>query len=229
MLLTIICMKKIITYALSLGLVAVLGCRDESLNPVPAFDPGVHGFGVFSSIAEGKDGSSYRKNYDDYAVNFPLKGQDQAKIDFKLRWVSLDNKLTVNKLEVYVDMIESYNDADGNPKTTSLGAKLLKTLSPAANNREWNMFSISATELYTAFKDATVKYDKVNAVKVFANPANPRPTGQWFNGTENFVLTWRLYTSDGKIFKTWNSDSVCGDPTPLSQAKANCQLVFDVK
>ena len=209
----------------------LVGCQDEALNPNKPWESGVHGFGVFAAIAEGKDGSSYSSNYAKYAVNFPLKAQDQAKIDFKLRWVSLDNKLTVNKLEVYVDMIEYYDDADGNPKSVSLGngGKLIKTVNPAATNRQWNTFSVSATELYTAYKDATVKYDKVNLVKVFANPANPRPTGQWFNGTEDFVLTWRLYTSDGKVFKTWNSDSICGDPTPLSQAKANCQLVFDVK
>lgn len=227
-------MKKLITYALSFGLVAVLGCRDESLNPVPVFDPGVHAYAAFADIAEPKDGTGGTPaNSADYAKNFSTTGQDQAsaKMNLKIRWVSLDNKLAVNKVEVYVDMLEYYDDPDGNAKTASLGngGKLLKTISPAAGNREYSTFSITPTEVYTLFKDATVKYDKVNAVKVFANPANPRPAGKWFNGSEDLVLTWKLYTSDGKVFTTWNPDSICGDLTPYSQAKANCKLVFDVK
>lgn len=227
-------MKKIFTYALSFGMIAMLGCRDESFNPLPGWEPGVHAFGAFADITEPKDGTGGTPaNVVDYAKNFPKTGQDAAatKMNFKIRWVSLDNKLTVNKVEILVDMLEYYDDADGNPKTVSLGGggKVIKTISPAAANREYSAFSITPTELYTAYKDATVKYDKVNAVKVFANPKNPRPTGKWFNGSEDFVLTWRLYTSDGKVFKTWNSDSICGDPTAFSQAKANCQLVWDVQ
>ena len=224
-------MKKIFTCAVSFGLLMLVGCRDESLNPLPGWESGVHAFGAFADITEPKDGSGGTPaNTLNYAKNFPASGQDQAaaKINMKLRWVSLDNVLTVNKVEVYVNMIEYYDDADGNPKSASLGSKLLKTLSPPGANRVYSTYSISATEVYTLFKDATVKYDKVNAVKVFANPKNPRPTGKWFNGSEDFVMTWKLYTADGKVFTVWNSDSICGDPTPFSQAKANCQLVWDI-
>ncbi|WP_020601715.1 hypothetical protein [Spirosoma spitsbergense] len=224
-------MKKLITYALSFGMVAVLGCRDESLNPVPGWESGVHAYTAFADVAEPAKNSSSRKNSLAYAANFPKTGQDvdAAKVNFKIRWVSLDNVLTVSKAEVYVEMLDYYSDADGNPKTASLGPKLIKTISPAAANRQYSTFSISPTEIYNVYKDATFKYDKVNAVKVFANPANPRPTGKWFNGTEDFVITWKLYTADGKVFTTWNPDSVCGDTTPFSDAAANCQLVFDVK
>ncbi len=227
-------MKKTFIYGISLGLFLLVGCRDESLSPLPGWDPGVHAFAAFADVTEPKEGTGGTPaNAVDYAKNFPIAGQDQAaaKTNFKIRWVSLDNKLTVNKVEVYVDMLEYYDDVDGNPKVVSLGGgdKLAKTISPPAGNREYSTFSITPTEIYNLYKDATVKYDKVTAVKVFANPANPRPTGKWFNGSEDFVMTWKLYTTDGKVFKVWNPDSVCGDPTPFSQAKANCQLVWDVK
>lgn len=224
-------MKKLITYALSLGMVAVLGCRDESLNPLPGWDPGVQAYAAFADVAEPAKYAATRTNSLNYAKNFPLSGQDTdaAKVNFKIRWVSLDNILTVNKIEIYIDMLDYYSDADGNPKTASLGSRLIKTINPAAANRQYSTFSITPTEVYNLFKDATVKYDKVNAVKVFQNPANPRPAGKWFNGTEDFVITWKLYTADGKVFTTWNPDSICGDVTAFTEAASNCQLVFDVK
>jgi hypothetical protein len=167
----------------------------------------------------------------DYARNFPTKAQDAATatVPFKIRWVSLDNKLTTSKVEVYLEMIEYYQDADGNDKQVSLGNKLVKTIAAPAGNRQWNSFTVSGTEAYNLFKDATVKYDKTNSVKVFANPANKRPTGQWFNGSEDFVVTFALTTSDGLVFKKFNEDSICGDPTDISEASANCRLYFDVK
>ncbi|MBE7174558.1 MAG: hypothetical protein INR73_28560 [Williamsia sp.] len=232
-------MKKITSYAVFLGLLVLLGCRDDSLNPLPGWEPGVHGFGVFADIAEPKDGSGSRPNAVANAVNFPVANQGAAKENFRLRWVSLDNKLTVNKMEVYVNMLESYNDPDGNPKTASLGAKLIKTISPAPGNRTWSDFSISPDDIYTLYKDATVKYDGTNAVKVFENPARPRSATQRLLGAgkvnglnvnaDQFVLTWYLYTTDGLVFKVWNSDSICGDPTPYSQAAANCSLNWTVK
>lgn len=217
-------MKKILIYTLSLALFVLVGCRDESLNPVPVWEPAVHGFGVFDIAATTKTALTA-----DYAKNFPLKGQDAASVPFKIRWVSLDNRLSVSKIDIYLEMIEYYQDADGNDKQASLGNKLVKSIATPAANRQWNSFTISGTEAYNLFKDATVKYDKVNAVKVFANPANPRPTGQWFNGSEDFVVTWVLTTTDGLVFKKFNEDSICADPTDLSEASANCRLYFDVK
>lgn len=228
-------MKKVLIYSISLAVSLLVGCRDESLNPNKPWEPGVHGWGVFASIAEGKQGSGDKKNIADNAVNFPLTGQDNAKIDFKLRWVSLDNKLTVNKIDVYVEMIESYTDPDGNPKTASLGKKLVKTISPATGNRQWNAFSVAPNDIYTLFKDATVKYDKVTAVKVFENPARPRPAGARLAGAikgaaaDVFRLTWVLTTTDGLVFNVWNEDSICLDPTPVSEANANCRLNWTVK
>ena len=228
-------MKRITTYVFLVGLLATIySCRDESLNPVPKWESAVNGFGVFDGIAfDGKVNTRPQKYETDYAKNFPTKAQDKAKIDFKLRWVSLDNKLTVNKIEVYVNMTEDYEDPDGNPKTANLGGgspKLLQTLTTVAANRQWNTFSVTPLQVFNLFKDVTVKYDKVNAVKVFDRPKFPRPAGQRFNGdTDTFIISWRLYTTDGKVFKSWNQDSVCGDITSVSEANSNCQLSFGVK
>ncbi|OIN58990.1 hypothetical protein [Arsenicibacter rosenii] len=235
-------MKKLFIYCLSAAISLLMSCRDESLDPNKAWEPGVHGFGVFDGISEGTAGGTAKPNIAANAKNFPLTGQDAAKIDFKIRWVSLDNQLTVSKIALKVDMIESYTDPDGNPKTVSLGngGKVFKTIDAPTGNRQWNTFSLSPNEIYALFKDATVKYDKVNAVKVFENPARPRPAGARLQGAQvvngktvanadAFVLTWELTTTSGLVFKVWNEDSICLDPTPVSQANANCRLNFTVK
>jgi len=223
--------KKIFSIGFALTLVLIFeSCRDESLNPNPVFEPGVHGFCIFDGIAfNGKINVRPQPYESDYANNFPTSAQDKAKVDLKIRWVSLDNKLTVNKIEIYVEMKEYYTDEDGNDKTVSLGQKLINTISTPTGNRQWNAFSITPLQVYTAFKDAKVKYDKVNDTPVFANPKNPRPTGKWFNKSEDLIVTWRLYTPDGSVFKSWSPSGVCGDVTAVSEANSNCQLTFDVK
>ncbi len=225
-------MKKIISTLFVCCIAMLMSCRDESLNPLPGWEPALHGFVIFDGVAPAANAKTRNQPYiTDYARNFPLKAQDAATatVPFKIRWVSLDNKLTASKVDVYLEMIEYYQDADGNDKQSSLGNKLVKSISAPAGNRQWNSFTISGTEAFNLFKDATVKYDKTNAVKVFANPANKRPTGQWFNGSEDFVVTFVLTTSDGLVFKKFNEDSICGDPTDISEASANCRLYFDVK
>jgi hypothetical protein len=230
-------MKKLIIYAFSAAITLLMSCRDEALNPNKPWEPGVHALAVFDGVTEvGK------ANFAANAKTIPLTGQDAAKIDFKIRWVSLDNKLTVTKMAVKIDMIESYTDPDGNPKTVSLGGggKIVKTIDTPTANRQWNSFSISPTEIYNLYKDATVKYDKVNAVPVFNNPIRPRPAGARLQGplvvagktlgnADAFVVTWELTTSDGLKFTVWNEDSICLDPTPVSQANSNCRLNFIVK
>jgi hypothetical protein len=238
-------MKKILSLTIITSLLlAFSACRDESLNPLPTFLPGVHAFTVFDGIAFNGNLLSRPQPYERAnAKNFPKVSQNTAKVDFKTRWVSLDNKLTVNKIEIYVRMLESYNDPDGNPKVADLSengkGKLITTISAPAANRQWNNFSISPQQIYDAYKNATVAYNKVTKVNVFSNPARPRPTDQWLRPAENatygavaadsFVVTWILYTADGQVFNTWNPDSVCADPTSVSEANSNCQLSFIVQ
>ena len=234
-------MKKILTYALSFGMVALLSCRDDALNPVPGWDPGVHAFGIFADVPEPKEGANTRPNTVANAANFPVAGQATAKMNLKLRWVSLDNKLTVSKIEVFLDMIESYNDANGNPKTASLGGggKPLTTFEPSAANRQWNTFSVTPADVVKLFGTATVKYDGTNAVPVFNNPKRPRPVGAQLAGAtridglpvaaDRFLITWKLTTSDGQVFNAWNPESICSDPTQYNQASANCNLSWTVR
>lgn len=232
-------MKKILTYTLAFGMIALLSCRNEDLNPVPQWESAVHGFGIFADVPEPKEGSNTRPNTVANAANFPLTAQDAAKMNFKLRWVSLDNVLSVKKIEVFLEMIESYNDVNGNPKTASLGKKLLTTFDPSAANRQWNTFSITPADVYKLYSAATVKYDGKTDVPVFSNPARPRPAGSRLAGAikidglpvagDRFVVSWKLTTTEGLIFDVWNPDSICGDPTQYNQASANCSLVWTVK
>ena len=238
-------MKKILSLSVIVSLLfAFSACRDESLNPLPGWDPGVHAFTVFDGINFNGNILARPQPYEvANAKNFTKTNQNTSKVELKTRWVSLDNKLTVNKIEIYVRMLESYNDPDGNPKVADLSengkGKLITTITTPAANRQWNTFSISAQQVYEAYKNATVAYDKVNKVNVFNNPARPRPAGAWFRPAEttgygsvsadSFVVTWVLTTSDGQVFNTWNPDSICADPTPVSEANSNCQLTFTVR
>ena len=238
-------MKKILSLTIITSLLlAFSACRDESLNPLPTFLPGVHAFTFFGGIAFNGNLLSRPQPYERAnARNFPKAAQNSAKVDFKTRWVSLDNKLTVNKIEIYVRMLESYNDPDGNPKVADLSengkGKLITTISAPAANRQWNNFSITPQQIFDAYKNATVAYNKVTKVNVFSNPARPRPANAWLRPAEtatygavasdSFVVTWILYTADGQVFNTWNPDSVCADPTSVSEANSNCQLSFIVQ
>lgn len=236
-------MKKILSLITLAGmLVSMSACRDESLNPVPAWEYAVHGFLVWDGVAfNGKPLSRPQPYEVDYTRNFTPANTDNSKVNMKIRWVSLDNKLTVNKVEIYVRMVEYYNDPEGNPKTADLSGngkgRLYSTLT-AGSNRQYTNFSIEASKVYELYKNATVKYDKVNAVPVFNNPARPRPAGNRFRTDEtagygdvfsdDFIVTFKLYTADGKVFETWEPSSICGDPTPVSEANSNCQLTFGV-
>jgi hypothetical protein len=237
-------MKKIFNIVICISALFIFnGCTDETLSPSPGWESGVHGFGVFDGVSEAS-----KANIKDDAKTFPVKGQDNAKMNFKIRWVSLDNKLTVNKIEIYVRMLENYNDPEGNPKTADLSGngkgKLVSTLSTVAANRQWNTFSITPDQIYQLYKTATVKYDGKTAVSVFNNPARPRPVGERLRIAESttytaspkevsdkdtFVVTWVLYTSEGLKFETFEPNSICGDPTPVSEANANCSLTTSVK
>jgi len=238
-------MKRILSLTVIISLLfAFIACRDESLNPIPKWESGVHAFTVFDGIAFNGNVLERPQPYEvNFARNFPRAIQSSAKINFKTRWVSLDGKLTVNKIEIYVRMLETYNDPDGNPKVADLSGngkgKLITTISAPADNRVWNAFSITPDQVYNAYKAATVKYDKVNAVNVFNNPSRPRPANARFRPREtaaygdvdadNFVVTWVLYTNDGSVFNTWHPDGVCGDQTAVSEANSNCSLTFNVR
>jgi hypothetical protein len=251
-------MKKILGILVILTtLISVNGCRDESLNPVPVWESAVHGYTIFDGIAFNGNINSRPQPYEvNNALNFPKATQAAATIPFKIRWVSLDNKLTVNKIEIYVRVVESYNDKDGNPKVSDWSnpkgasttyqaggsGKLIATIATPAANRAWNTFSITPQQVYDAYKATAVNYGSGD-VNVFSNPGRPRPAGAYFRPAEkgtnagltadvasdNFVVSWVLYTSDGGKFNVWEPSSICGDVTAVSEADSNCSLSFIVK
>ena len=238
-------MKKIIGSTIIASLfLAFSACRDESLNPVPAWESGVHAYTVFDGILFNGNVLERPQPYEvEGARNFPRAVQGSARINFKIRWVSLDKKLKVDKIDIYVRMLEAYNDPDGNPVVADLSGngkgKLLTTITAPAENRVWNTFSITPDQVFNLYQAATVKYDKVNAVNVFRNPARPRPVGARFRPRERtgygdveadkFIITWSLRTTDGSVFSTWNFDGICDDQTAVSEANSNCQLAFIVR
>lgn len=225
--------KKIHVLLLFILLGAFGSCRNEDLDPLPAWEPGLHGYGVFAT----------KESRDSYTANFPATNQLNSKIDYKIRWVSLDNKLSVSKIELYVNFMESYLDGDKNERVVSHGTKLVKTLD-ASGNRVWTDFSVSAAEVFGLFKDAKFKYDGATETMVFANPLrtaeapflakrqDPDPNvpaeKKLAVSADEFVLTWRLYTPDDKVFKSW-SVSICEEITSAGEGNSNCELVWSVR
>src|SRR5690349_2201572 len=95
---------RIITLILASALVAVTSCKDESIVLIPEWETAVHGFAAVTSA-----NSDF--SYNDTAL----------PIDIDLQWISIDQALTVTKMEVYVLFDENYIDADGNPAVAHHG------------------------------------------------------------------------------------------------------------
>lgn len=182
---------KVIVSLLLLALLAVTGsCRKESLNPLPVFEPGVTGYGVL------KSGS--------------FKASDQANSNVKidLSWWSAGGAIKIDKIEAYISFYEPYVDANGNDAIADHGKGVGKTapslvLTGLANQVPGTL-TITPDLVYQLYKDATFKYDGVNEVPVFNNPSKPRPAGSRFMLGDSFRLTWRLYASNGLVYKSWS-------------------------
>lgn len=169
---------------------------------MPAWESGVHGFGAF---VEGS------------AQNFVFQ-ETGTDIDMTLRWVSIDDKVTVNKIELYVVFNESYTDADGNPATAKHGGDegvLFQTIegSEVPGDGEDITISVSQADVYELYQNNTFDYDKDGpeaAISVFnTNPYNPdRSPAQPFVKGDAFQLRWKFYTTDGRVFERWGV-SVC--------------------
>ncbi len=209
-------MKRYSYYFLILAGLAttIQACKDDDLEAVPDWEGAVHGYTVVA------DGS---------ASDFKDKEPD-IDITFDMKWKSIDRENTVNKIDLYVLFNEGYVDSDGNPKTAAHGGSdgiLWKTLEggdvPA--NSEFTSFTITQSEVYQLYKDASYDYENGNGmVPVFTNPAKPdrdvvaRP----FIPEDNFSMRWILQTEDGRIFDSW-SPSVCTE-----FPEANCKIDWTI-
>lgn len=202
-------LKKLII--LFIGLTVAIGCKDDSIQPVPDWGSGVNGF---ASLQQGS------------AANF-LLGNTTTTINANLRWISIDGKLTVNKIETFITFDESYVDVEGNPKTARHGGttgKLFRTFEgeEVLESREDLGITISQTDIFNLYSTNQFNYCGTT-VSVFNNPLKPtRTVATPFINGDSFRLRWIFYTSDGRKFDTW-SPSVCNE-FPGS----NCSLPFAV-
>lgn len=190
-------------------LIVSTACEDEELNPYLEPLPGVHAFG---QVADGSP------------ANFIL-GQTAEDITFNLQWISIDQELSVEKIDVFVLFNEDYEDEDGNPLVARHGGdegifftSVEGSALPA--NRENFSFSLSQEDVRTLYEGTTFDYDEDGtAVDVFNNDFKPsRSSAQPFINGDNFSIRWILTTTDGLVYDSW-SPSVC---TELPGA--NCEV-----
>jgi hypothetical protein len=199
-------MNRLRLLALAVFLAVISSCRDEDLNPVPDYETSVHAWGRFNS-------NSPRN----FVFADPSK---EITIDFQ--WNSIDGLNKVTKIEFFYFFDEAYTDAENNQRLArhagrfldaNGGGKLFKTLQGAdiPANRTDISFTVKQDDIYQLFKDATFKYDGVNAVPVFNNPAKPdrSPSSPFVKG-DAFEVSWILYTEDGRKFDFW-SRSICSE------------------
>jgi len=189
---------------------AVLSCKDDSLELIPEWESAVHGLASISSTNA------------DFLYNSPA-----TPISVDLQWISIDQKASVTKIEVFVKFDENYIDKDGNPAVASHGGadgrsfKVYEGSAVPANRTKVN-FSLSQAELYTLYSNATYNYGN-GTVSVFNNPANPaRDATHRFMWDDDLSIKWVFTSDDGRVFEKWGV-SVCTE-----FPGANCSVDFTV-
>ncbi len=189
-----------------------LSCEDEELKEknFPGWETAVNGFGQF------QDGS---------ATNF-IRGDLSVDLDMSFRWISIDAGNEASQIEFFVNWEESYLNPDGDPAVANHGTESVLVVDSPPSNREDLTFTITQSQLYTAFQAATFDYDEDgNEISVFNNPDKPNrdTNSQPFIDGDSFTLSWEITTTDGRLFDSW-SPSVC---TELPGS--NCQLSWIVE
>jgi hypothetical protein len=205
---------KTIKY-LSLMLLAVIAfvtsCKDDR-ELVPDWESGINGEGTITSAAK------------DFK-----RGDPSIPLDFNLKWISVDGKATVTKIDVFVLFKENYIDSNGDPAVANHGGNSGRLFTSFEGgevppNRTPVSFSITQPELYNLYQDATFDYgDGKGPVSVFGDPYNPtRDDVNRFVPEDKLTVIWHFTASDGRVFKAW-SPSVCTE-FPGS----NCSVDFSV-
>lgn len=222
-------MKKIFRLTstfLAVGLAILMSCENPDLNPNVEFEGNASGFGTFlvNGVAQ-KDpfnpafSSTLRGGPDTRTLTPAVFAATPAAA--KLYWASFDNKVKVNKIELYVQFTEPYVDKDGNPAVANHGTKLLTTLDAVAAYDD-NKFSIDAAKVYDLFKANTFKYDGTTAVAVFSTTRKRTTATQFITG-DNLTVSWRLFGDNGLVYKSW-SPSVCNE-----NLATNCSITLQVR
>lgn len=191
-------------------LALTVSCSDDKVL-IPVWESGINGEGTITSAA----------------TDFKM-GDPSVVLDFDLKWISVDGKASVTKMEVYINFSEGYLDSDGNPAVADHGTKLLQTFEgvDVPDNRTPVSFSVTQAEVFALFNGQSFDYkDGVdgNAIDVFGSPFNPDRNGtDIFVPKDSFKLTWKFTSEDGRIFEAW-SPSVCTE-----FPESNCEVLFSV-
>jgi hypothetical protein len=211
---------KILKYTLFslvyIAVVAVGVACEKVVSPLPEFETGVVGFAKNVTSA---DLFNQTKDTAILALSSPAT---PAQFDF--RWLSVDNKNTVTKIEFFVTFTEKYKDVLDNEKTANHGTKLLRTLDGAAvpANRIFIKPSFTIAEVNALFKDTQFDYGKGGGKKNVFDQNGRTATAQ-FTKSDAITVTWNFITADGRKFTTW-SVALCGEA-----AGSNCAMKYSFR
>jgi hypothetical protein len=192
-------MKKINKVILIFGVLFMgfISCKDDSLVLVPEWETAVN---TYAKLQTGSSASF-------------VNGSPSVPINLNWRWISIDSKNTITKVEFFLVFNEGYVDNDGNPALARHGGtagKLWKTVEGAnvKGNREDIAVTITQDDVYQLYKDNTFNYCGT-AVPVFNNTLKPtRTPASPFVAGDSFQLKWIIYAADGRKIDSW-SPSVC--------------------
>jgi hypothetical protein len=196
-------LKYIALFTIALTALAI-GCKDEELNPYIPPEGNAHGFGQFVSQLDNTTLLPQFGNnqfYDQTAVDRVVFYDDAVTtanqlVKFKLQWQSIDNKVNISNIELYLEFDEVYSDNARNPKTARHGgpnpapnptkpAGMFWKSIPAGEARVSQDINITAADIYEVFKNNTFDYG-AGAVNIFsAHPYNSF-TSSAATGSYNF-------------------------------------------
>ncbi len=208
-------MKKLLTLSILLtSAVFFNACKDPDLSPYKTPEAGVHGYGEIR------------------AMTFIEGRMSTSRVDFDFKWMSLDKKVNINKVEFYIYFNEPYIDQDGNAITANhggpepTGGKTHPDLTISGlGNFENRKFTITGTQIYALYNNATYKYDGKTARPVFGTN---RPSTRRFLSGDNIVIRWRLYGDNGLIYRSWSPAIESGEFFAGGNG-ANGSISFDVR
>jgi hypothetical protein len=215
------------------SILAFVACRDESVNPVPAWETALHGFGSAGftkdsaytiqsktkSKIDGKDSFFIEKKIKNW-VDTLLTSKPTRPYRFDHYWQSLDKLNTATKVEFFVYWDENYVDANGNSKVKRHGGyifdepgKLFKTISSPKESRGVENLKITQTEIADLYKSSPAQN---TTGRTATNP---------FTKRDVFHIRWAITAADGRKFERWDPTGICVGEV----LGANCQLDIPVK
>ncbi|MBY0433366.1 MAG: hypothetical protein K2U26_04570, partial [Cyclobacteriaceae bacterium] len=214
---------KHITLLTATLIALAIGCKDEKLNPYVPPQGNAHGFGQFTSQYDNTTLLPQFGNnqfYDQTAIDRVVFFDGNAtaanqSVPFQLQWQSIDNRIKIATIELYVEYFETYTDAARNPKTANHGGPTREELGsinaskapgvfwksiPAGDARVSQAINITGDDVYSLYQNNTFDYDGAGP-----NPPVNIFTGHPYNAATGFnrstaatrFLPNRTYTIPG--------------------------------